>query len=373
LSLILSRSGEYLYTQAILCGNSEVTSMVSGATVDPNKPTTDQWIELAKLAQQNFQNRRALEWKLAFGFWTAIASLTAVFLLNKLDRPSDFPSMLAACYGVAWILSLLCWMLPLQIAHAGDKAYWLFYLDKAQGGNKPAPGDAKTLSDNLRRLTANSWLWLVGQAAFTLVFLSLSWYAIAFIVPAPSSGQAPVPVDADRVALTPALISSPSPSSSNGAFALDLGLRVFSALFVPTVAAIAAYIAWRQFRTASDKLRLDLYDRRFQVYRGVMDLLTAISNRDTVTAQELGSFYTSTDQKRFLFALDLCDFLKVIREKAGQMGRLSELIGDERTPEPRRATAIDEKLNLVSWFDALIDGGEVPRRFEPYLGFRRNF
>ena len=34
------------------------------------------YLELAKLAEQSFENRRATEWKVGFGFWAAIGIFT---------------------------------------------------------------------------------------------------------------------------------------------------------------------------------------------------------------------------------------------------------------------------------------------------------
>ncbi len=41
-------------------------------------------MELAKISLDEFKNRREFEWKLAFGFWTAIAAFT--YMLVSTDR-----------------------------------------------------------------------------------------------------------------------------------------------------------------------------------------------------------------------------------------------------------------------------------------------
>ena len=41
---------------------------------------------------------------------------------------------------------------------------------------------------------------------------------------------------------------------------------VLSALLTPTIAIITTYIAYEQWRTNRNKLKLDLFDRRFAVY-----------------------------------------------------------------------------------------------------------
>jgi hypothetical protein len=146
-------------------------------------------------------------------------------------------------------------------------------------------------------------------------------------------------------------------------------LKVMSGLLTPTVAIVGAYIAWRQHKNAQDKLRLDLFDRRFQVYRGVMDLLASIARDGNISDQDLPNYYKETDQHRFLFKQDLQDYLKEMRQKAIRLRQLNRLIDpDANVPDEKRDPAIEEEGQLLAWFTDQIDG-EVAKRFTPYLGF----
>src|SRR5689334_17076339 len=60
------------------------TDMENGTDQSENHATNaakgtteaDTWIELAKLSQESFFNRRSYEWKVAFGLWAAIGLVT---------------------------------------------------------------------------------------------------------------------------------------------------------------------------------------------------------------------------------------------------------------------------------------------------------
>ena len=52
--------------------------------------------------------------------------------------------------------------------------------------------------------------------------------------------------------------------------------QVLSALLVPTIALFACYIAWRQWRTAQNKLKLDLFEKRFAVYDTARNLFDSV-------------------------------------------------------------------------------------------------
>jgi hypothetical protein len=82
--------------------------------MSPKTPEPD-WLELAKIAQQSFFSRRELEWKLAIGFWAAIAAFTWVFFkVDGLKLPPHFDWILGVTYLLLFGLTIPFWHLPLQ-------------------------------------------------------------------------------------------------------------------------------------------------------------------------------------------------------------------------------------------------------------------
>ena len=100
-------------------------------------------------------------------------------------------------------------------------------------------------------------------------------------------------------------------------------VNVFSACLAPVIAILAAYIAWRQYRTGCDRLRLDLYERRFRVYRGLMDLLASVLRDGSVSHEALGKYYYETDERRFLFHCDVTDYMQEVKDKAVHLRQVS--------------------------------------------------
>ncbi|MBY0460638.1 MAG: hypothetical protein K2V38_25250 [Gemmataceae bacterium] len=141
---------------------------------------TKEWIELAKLSQDSFQNRRAVEWKLAFGFWIAIGSFTAAFFtLEGFSCPAWLPWVLGIAYVLVLLVVIFCWQIPLHSAHAGDREWFIFYMDRAwwdsaSGTAQPAP----PVKGQPPKWNRNNRSWCIGQCAFTAFFLVLSWVAI---------------------------------------------------------------------------------------------------------------------------------------------------------------------------------------------------
>ena len=142
---------------------------------DPeDKLSRQDWIELAKIAQANFFNRREVEWKLAFSLWTGIGAFTAIFVLKESVRfPPDsaiFGWPLWGLYAAIWAIYCLVQSAVAQ-AHATDKSYLIYFTNRA--GARTHTNDPKDAG--IRDI---HWRWLSFHAATTATFLILAWLVI---------------------------------------------------------------------------------------------------------------------------------------------------------------------------------------------------
>ncbi len=136
-------------------------------------PAKTNWLELAKISQQSFFNRRSLEWKLSLGFWTSIAAFTWVFFsVDRITVPSHFSCVLAIGYLLLFALTIPFWHLPLQIAHAGDKRYYLHYIECTKGDCNKGFDKRKSSWEDVNKP------WFYGHLVFSLFFLVFSWFVI---------------------------------------------------------------------------------------------------------------------------------------------------------------------------------------------------
>ncbi len=149
---------------------------------------------------------------------------------------------------------------------------------------------------------------------------------------------------------------------------LEQILKILGGGLTPVIAISTVIIAYRQYRTSSDNLRLALFDRRYKVYRGVMDFLGSVVTDFSVKHEDLGKFYSETDQKRFVFGRDIQEYLKEIREKAVELRRINGRLSlDETSTDEVIGPLIESAGELEAWFANQVE--EAQKRFEPYLGF----
>ncbi len=147
--------------------------------------------------------------------------------------------------------------------------------------------------------------------------------------------------------------------------------ELLSGLMTPLIAVIAVYIAWRQHKTATAALRLDLYERRHKVYRGLMDLFAAVLQEVKITPEVLGKYYADTSEKKFLFDDEIIAFMSEVRDKALDLRRIDRKMTRRPAPkETEMAELSNREHDLLTWFSDQLD--ELPDRFEKPLGFTRN-
>jgi hypothetical protein len=150
-------------------------------------------------------------------------------------------------------------------------------------------------------------------------------------------------------------------------------LQVVQLMATLTVAYFATRIAWRQANTARDKLKLDLYEKRFRVYQALLTFLEAILREGKVTAEFISAFNSSTVGKEFLFNNDVNEYLKEVKNKAMEWRTACDKIKslqpkDGFEAEQKEANDTDHKL--LKWLSD--QPSQAPSVFASYLDFRKN-
>jgi hypothetical protein len=103
-------------------------------------------------------------------------------------------------------------------------------------------------------------------------------------------------------------------------------------------------VAWLQWRVARNKIRLDLFDRRYKVYEATVRFLRVSVQDFAHIDLHLSVFNDETSNAEFLFDTDVVNYLEHIRQQAQNEGAAIWL------SDPDRITA-------------------TTKTFAPYLGF----
>jgi hypothetical protein len=141
-----------------------------------------------------------------------------------------------------------------------------------------------------------------------------------------------------------------------------------SALSVPVVAVFAACVAYRQWRTAQNKLKYDLFDKRFKIFRQCTAFVSSVVTNGKVVEQDRINFLRETIEARWLFDKKIDDYLKnEIHGKAVELQGL-EAMFDAGLEREARNQNLERQSEIKSWFNSQF--AVLESRFENYLNLR---
>ena len=140
---------------------------------------------------------------------------------------------------------------------------------------------------------------------------------------------------------------------------------ILSALLMPTVAVFGLFIARQQLHIAKNKLKHELFERRFSVYDAVRNLLASIVTSGKAKDEEILKFLSGTREAKWLLDEKIAKYLDdEFYSKALDLQCLaSELeglpIGDERS------TNVHKQREIKQWFSKQYD--VLDEKFSPFL------
>jgi len=136
------------------------------------------------------------------------------------------------------------------------------------------------------------------------------------------------------------------------------------------IAAFVACMIWFQVYTAIEKLRLDLYDRRFEIYTKTLDWYQAVLRFDRSTQGEYNvfekSFIKVFRESLFLFDNDsgIYELLKDMQQRSCKMIAFREITEQRKAPKEAYSPTPDELISRMKehaefkesydWFQASI-------------------
>lgn len=141
-------------------------------------------------------------------------------------------------------------------------------------------------------------------------------------------------------------------------------IQTLQALLTPAIAAIAVLIGIFQWRTAQQKVVLDLFDRRLAKYTALRDVVAKVMTSGAATNENSFQFLQALDGVEFLFGEDIEQPLKEIDKAI----HLLTVLGPERKefgPGPELQALVKrerEALNVVKSFYSTFH-----ERLKPYL------
>jgi hypothetical protein len=132
-----------------------------------------------------------------------------------------------------------------------------------------------------------------------------------------------------------------------------------AAIIVSLVVAVVQYAQWR---TANQKVVIDLYERRFKVYEQLGKAIAPVLREGEVTRTAFNEFMIGQADATFLFGDDVQAYLKELRKCFAWLSSMTNEVIDK---SPNRPELIDTKFKYIAEIVAFYD--KAPGLFAPYM------
>ena len=147
---------------------------------------------------------------------------------------------------------------------------------------------------------------------------------------------------------------------------LEIWGKALQAGLTPMIAILALYVAFQQYRTNREKVRLDLFDRRMAIFDALMQLLRIIGRDGTISNEELVRFSADTNNAVFIVA-ELSDYLDEIYKHAVDLQYSSNREGEDSVPEGELKELTIKTRDYREWFNQQFKTART--KFSKYLTF----
>lgn len=129
-------------------------------------------------------------------------------------------------------------------------------------------------------------------------------------------------------------------------------IAYLSALLVPLLAILGAFIAYNQWRLAQNKLKFDLFDRRIKIYEAATGLISSIMISGKAKDQEVFNYMVAIREAKWLLSPGIAEYLD--QQLYGRAIELQTLKANlEGAPvDEARAKNIQDQVELKKWFTA---------------------
>lgn len=148
---------------------------------------------------------------------------------------------------------------------------------------------------------------------------------------------------------------------------------VLQALLTPVIGITTAYIAWRQWRGARYRLRMDQYERRLRIYQAVVAFIPLVVRDFKPTVQDIMQFPPKTAEAAFLFDKDIPDYIDEMFKRALELHAAHADYRDMFQPfkpnEPDQAKVVAKITATEEWFGKQITVAKD--KFKKYLYLNR--
>ncbi|MDO8433282.1 MAG: hypothetical protein Q7S58_12820 [Candidatus Binatus sp.] len=137
------------------------------------------------------------------------------------------------------------------------------------------------------------------------------------------------------------------------------------------IAVVAVNIARQQSKTSAEKLKFDLFDKRYRVFEEILTLLKIMYPKGTVELIDIATFNGRTVESKFLFGNEIVEYIKQISDHAQTLETVNSEMRDALNGVlgSDRLKLVQERREVMQWVRDQFN--VVGEKFKKYLDFTK--
>ena len=151
---------------------------------------------------------------------------------------------------------------------------------------------------------------------------------------------------------------------------VDFVVKLSPAFITLVIGLVASRVAYLQYKTNRDKLRLDLFAKRLEAFEKLQEFFTSLLREGCLKDEALPILAEARYKSRFLFGAEIeAHFDELWRKAVDMRGLRMRLYGPESLPVgPERTAVCEQESALLRWN---IDQMKIAHeRYASYMRFK---
>lgn len=144
-------------------------------------------------------------------------------------------------------------------------------------------------------------------------------------------------------------------------------VEFFGAFLTPVIGIAVTYIAYQQYITNSQKLKLDIYEKRLAIYQKIRRILSIVLRDAKISFEELLEFRTSVAESDFLFGSEITKYIDQIYSRGLNLASSREQFSNLPAGDERRRLVAENSEHLGWLTDQL---PILKTKFNKYLSLK---
>ena len=126
--------------------------------------------------------------------------------------------------------------------------------------------------------------------------------------------------------------------------------EILIAIWTGVLTLVATYVVVKQYQLEKTKIKFEHFERRYIIYRKVMEYIASIVGEATTSIKDIMVFRKETIDVMIFFGDEIKEYIDIIFDKANRLRFLTDSISRGDLAQEAHTKFVNEEYELMTWF-----------------------